>query len=318
MLPESPRSPIDPLIGRTRDIAAVEAALAGGRLVTIAGLGGAGKTRLAQEIHRRALARGRRGWFVDLAHVTSSASVPDAIAATLGVGDSADVSLPAAIALEIGRSDSLLVLDNLEQVVAARQFIAELAAQAPASRVLGTSRLRLDVRGEVVVSLDPLVLPASPDELERSGASRLFLARARERGGLGSLTDEDRHAVVEICRRLDGLPLALELGAAWTRLLKPSAILRRLEAGRLTLAGDDDMARHASLETVVDSTLGLVTATDRVVFGSLGSFAGGFDEPAAAAVSAVPDVLIESPAAGGGGPGSPGPGARRGATIRAA
>ena len=133
----------------------------------------------------------------------------------------------------------MLVLDNLEQVVGARQFIADLVSQAPASRVLGTSRLRLDVRGEVVVTLDPLVLPASPDDLERSGASRLFLARARERGRLGPLSEEDRRAVVEICRRLDGLPLALELGAAWTRLLRPPAILRRLEAGRLTLAGDD-------------------------------------------------------------------------------
>ena len=291
MLPESPQSPIDPLIGRTRDIATVEAALAGGRLVTIAGLGGAGKTRLAQEILRRALARGRRGWFVDLAHVTTAAEVPDAIAAVLGVGDSADVALPAAIALEIGRSDSLLVLDNLEQVVGAREFIAELAGQAPASRVLGTSRMRLDVRGEVVVTLDPLLLPASPEDLERSGASRLFLARARERGGLGPLTDEDRRAVVEICRRLDGLPLALELGAAWTRLLRPPAILRRLEAGRLTLANDDDADRHASLETVVDSTLDLVNESDRAVFESLGSFAGGFDEPAAAAVSVVPDAL---------------------------
>ena len=292
MLPESPQSPIDPLIGRTRDLVAVEAALAGGRLVTITGLGGAGKTRLAREILRRALARGGRGWFVDLAHVTDAAGVPDAIAAALDVGESAEVALAAAIALEIGRSESLLVLDNLEQVVGARRFIADLVGEAPRSRVLGTSRLRLGVQGEVVMTLDPLQLPASAEDLERSGASRLFLARARQRGGLGSMTDEDRRAVVEVCRRLDGLPLALELGAAWTRLLRPPAILRRLEAGRLTLSGDDDHERrHVSLEAVVDSTLGLVTAEDRAVFEALATFAGGFDEPATAAVTEVPDAL---------------------------
>jgi predicted ATPase/DNA-binding CsgD family transcriptional regulator len=291
MSAESPAVALDPLVGRSRDIAAVEAALATTRLVTIAGLGGAGKTRLALEVLRRAAARGRTAWVVDLTHISDPAAVPGAIAVALGVGDDADADLLSAIAREASRGQTLLVLDNLEQVVEARRFVVDLLVRAAPLRILATSRVSLGVKGERVVQLDPLAIPATPDEVESSDAGRLFLARARDHGRLRSLTDADREALVEVCRRLDGLPLALELGASWTRLLSPQAIRKRLEEGRLTLAGDDDGGRHATLGAVVESTLGLVRSLDRAVFGSLAVFAGGFDEPAAAAVSVEPDVL---------------------------
>ena len=289
---ESRAVALDPLIGRLRDIAAVEAALATARLVTVAGLGGAGKTRLALEVLGRAAVRGRTSWFVDLTHISDPAAVPGAIAVALGVGDSVDADLLTVIARAASRGPGLLVLDNLEQVVVARRFIVDLLARAPLVRILATSRVSLGVKGERVVRLDPLAVPATPDEVEASDAGRLFLARARDHGRLRSLTDADREALVEVCRRLDGLPLALELGASWTRVLSPQAIRRRLEEGRLTLADDDDDGRHATLAAVVESTLGLVPAQDRAVFGSLAVFAGGFDEPAAAAVSGEPDVLL--------------------------
>ena len=242
MSAESPAVALDPLVGRSRDIAAVEAALATARLVTITGLGGAGKTRLALEVLRRAAARGRTTWFVDLSHISDPAAVPGAIAVALGVGDDADADLLSAIAREASRGQTLLVLDNLEQVVEARRFVVDLLVRAAPLRILATSRVSLGVKGERVVQLDPLAVPATPDDVESSDAGRLFLARARDHGRLRSLTDADREALVEVCRRLDGLPLALELGASWTRLLSPQAIRKRLEEGRLTLAGDDAAA----------------------------------------------------------------------------
>ena len=146
---ECHRGPIDPLIGRTREghIANIEAALAGGRLgMTIAGLTSTRDPRA--DMLRRALARGRRR--TDLAHVHHCRR-----SARTGGSATQPTSAPTAIALEMGRSDSLLVLDNLEQVVGARELTAKLQVGLPASRVLGTSRMRLDVRGEVVVTLDP-------------------------------------------------------------------------------------------------------------------------------------------------------------------
>ena len=260
MLPESPQSPIDPLIGRTRDLAAVEAALAGGRLVTITGLGGAGKTRLAREILRRALARG------GAAGSSTSPTSPCRRRARRDRGGSRCRRLRRGRPRRRDRARDRSVRRHCSSSTTWSRWSAR-ASSSP------TSPGRLPRRGCSARaacgstfgarSSSPSI-PCScrrpPEDLERSGASRLFLARARERGGLGSMTDEDRRAVVEICRRLDGLPLALELGAAWTRLLRPPAILRRLEAGRLTLAGRRHGRRHASLETVVDSTLGLVTA----------------------------------------------------------
>jgi predicted ATPase/DNA-binding CsgD family transcriptional regulator len=288
---EPTSSLLDRLVGRTREVGAIEAALAGARLVTITGLGGAGKTRLAREVLARSATRGTRGWFVDLAHLSDPATVPGAIAAALGVGDSDEIDVASAVAREIGRTPSLLVLDNLEQVIGARSHIVDLIARAGPARILATSRVRLGARGELVITLDPLPIPTSADELEASDAGRLFLARARERGTLASLTDGDRRAIVEICRLLDGLPLALELGAAWTRLLPAPAIRRRLEEGRLTLAADDDAGRHTSLRAVVESTLGLVGADELIVFEALAVFAGGFDEAAAEAVTGAVDVL---------------------------
>lgn len=281
---------LDPIIGRTRELAAVEIALAESRLVTITGLGGIGKTRLALAVVGRLGSTAMPARFVDLSVVGAAADVPGAIAAVLGVGESGDVDLETAVASALSHESNLLLLDNLEHVLDSRRFIAALLERAGPLRILATSRIHLGIRGEREFPLDPLPLPDSGAGIETSDAGRLFLVRSREHGRLKMLNDLDAAAVVDICRRLEGLPLSLELAAAWTRVLSPRAIARRMEEGRLALKGADG-ARHASLDAVVHATLGLLDKADRVAFGSLAVFAGGFDEPAAAAVTGVADIL---------------------------
>ncbi|MHB8399679.1 MAG: AfsR/SARP family transcriptional regulator [Candidatus Limnocylindrales bacterium] len=281
---------LDPIIGRTRELAAVELALAESRLVTITGLGGIGKTRLALAVVGRLGSTAMPARFVDLSVVGAAADVPGAIAAVLGVGESGDVDLETAVAAALSHERSLLLLDNLEHVLDSRRFIAALLERAGPLRILATSRIHLGIKGERELPLDPLSLPDSGAGIETSDAGRLFLVRSRERGRLQTLNDLDAAAAVEICHRLEGLPLSLELAAAWTRVLSPRAIVRRMEEGRLALTGVDD-ARQTSLDAVVDATLGLLDETDRVAFGSLAVFVGGFDEPAATVVTGVADIL---------------------------
>ena len=281
--------PAGPLIGRADELVTIEAALAASQLVTLTGVGGMGKTRVAREIAARS-PTALPGRFVDLVTVTHPGEVPKAVAAVLDVGETENVDLSTAIMTALARGPSLLVLDNFEHVIGAADFVAELLAGAPDVRVLATSRIRLGLACEVVIQLGPLALPASAETLEDAAASGLFLRRARDRGALHRLAEEDRTAVVALCGRLDGLPLALELAARWTTLLTPRAILRRLDADRLPLA-QDGSPRQASLDQVVEWALELAAPQDRVMFNKLGVFVGGFDEPAAAAVTGSANIL---------------------------
>jgi predicted ATPase/DNA-binding CsgD family transcriptional regulator len=167
--------------------------------------------------------------------------------------------------------------------------IGTLIGAVPTLRVMTTSRVPLDLQDEFVIELGSLGLPTSRRDVATSPAGALFLERAREHGRFTELPPEDADAVLEICRRLDGLPLALELAAAWSGILTPRAIARRLVDDRLDLASDDP--RHASLDAVIDATLSLIDAADRDVFPLLGVFSGSFDEAAARAVTGDPQVL---------------------------
>jgi len=282
-------STLTPLIGRTRELASVVDALARSRLVSITGLGGTGKTRLAQAVVE-AMAADIATWFVDLAEIGSVADVPGAVARATGVAESAAEDLPTAVARTLARGPSLVVLDNFEHVLGAGTFVTALLEATPSLRIVVTSRVRLELEGELALPLAALSVPASPADVEIADASRLFLRRARSRGAGPDLDPDDAAAIVQICRLLDGLPLALELAAAWTPVLGPRAIARRLEVGRLELAAPAS-TRHASLEHVVDATLELVTPEDRTAFGAMGVFAGGFDDEAAEAVTGIAPVL---------------------------
>src|SRR6266545_683193 len=221
-------------VGRSRELAELEASFGSARLVTLMGPGGSGKTRLALEFVARRRAVSPDLHFVDLTPITDAALVPVSIATVLGVREVAGEALQDTLARRIGDREVVLVLDNLEQLPAAGSVIAELLAAARGLRVLATSRAPLHVRGEHQYPLAPLRLPGpvelgSLEDLAEVEAVRLFVERAQAVDPAFALTSDNAVAVAGICARLDGLPLAIELAAARTRLFTPTALLARLD-----------------------------------------------------------------------------------------
>jgi predicted ATPase/DNA-binding CsgD family transcriptional regulator len=292
-------------VGRSRELAELEAALDGARLVTVVGPGGCGKTRLALEFAARGRALSPDLQFVDLAPITDAALLPVSIATVLGVREVAGEALQDTLARRIGDREVVLVLDNLEQLPAAGPVIAELLAASPGLRVLATSRAPLHVRGEREYPLAPLQLPGpvelgSLDDLAEVEAVRLFVERARAIDPAFALTSENAVAVAGICARLDGLPLAIELAAARTRLFTPTALLARLDRRLpvLTEGPMDAPIRQRTLRSTIGWSFDLLSERDQRVFASLSVFAGGFTLAAAESVAvdpadpnAGPDVL---------------------------
>ena len=283
-------------VGRSRELAELVESFGRARLVTLVGPGGSGKTRLAVEFSARRAAGFVERHVVELAAVTEAALLPTSVAAALGVREVPGEPLRGTLARRLGERDVLLVLDNLEQVSGAGPVVADLLAASPGLRVLATSRAPLHVRGEHEVPLSPLRLPdaaelGSLDELAEVESVRLFLERARAIDPSFALTEDNAAAVAEVCARLDGLPLAIELAAARTRLFTPSALLARLDR-RLPVLTDgpvDAPARQRTLRATIGWSFDLLRKRDQRVFASLGVFAGGFSLPAAEAVVPGPD-----------------------------
>jgi predicted ATPase/DNA-binding NarL/FixJ family response regulator len=227
---------------------------------------------------------------VDLAPIDDANDVLGAIAASLGVSGTDTADLEDAVLRALHPGPSLLVLDNFEQVLPAGELVDRLLGGLTGVDVLVTSRIPLAIAGEHVIRVEPLPTPSRAEDLEAADAGRLLITRARERGGLRRTEAGDSDALVAICQRLDGIPLALELAAAWTGVLSPRAIVRRLDDRRLRLAGPEGH-RHATLERVVESTLELLDPADRQVFDRLSIFVAPFDEEGARAIADVDDVL---------------------------
>jgi predicted ATPase len=284
-----------PLLGREQEAATVEDLVArdGARLVTLTGPGGVGKTRLMVEAARR-LGPGFADTvrFVALAAVSAADLVAPAIAAGLGLSTSAG-QLTADLESYLRPRRLLLALDNFEQVIGAAPLLAGLLAAAPGLVVLVTSRAVLRLSGEHEFAVPPLPVPpagAAPDpgQLERYASVRLFTERAHAADPDFQLTAGNAAAVAEICRRLDGLPLAIELAAARVRLLPPPALLARLDHRFSLLTGGarDLPARQQTLRNTLDWSFGLLSAGEQALFARLGVFAGSFSLPAAEAVGA--------------------------------
>jgi predicted ATPase len=288
--------PATPLVGRDDDVAAVGDLVRaeGVRLVTLTGPGGVGKSRLAVEVAQRVgagFADGVR--FVALGSVQAAELVTAAIAAALGLSTSGG-ALITDLKSYLRDRRMVLVLDNFEQVMGAAPVVAELLGAAPGVVALVTSRVVLRLSGEHEFPVPPLPVPpigAGGDaaEVQRSASVRLFVQRAQAASAGFELTSGNAGAVAEICRRLDGLPLAIELAAARVRLLPPQALLARLDdrMGLLTGGARDLPERQQTLRNTLDWSFDLLSAREQALFARLGVFAGTFDLPAAEAVGAA-------------------------------
>ena len=272
-------------VGRRRELAEVRKKLANARLLSLVGPGGVGKSRLALRAVTD-LARGfpHGAWWVELAEVRDPALVANAVAAACDLRDQAGME-PLALLLEhVKDRELLIVLDNCEHLLdAVADLAGELVRASPGVRVVATSREPLSVPGEHVLPVPPLELPSpnAAEPLESLGhneAVRLFVERAEAASGGFELTEANRKAVAELCRRLDGLPLAIELAAVRTRVLGVEQILERLSDrfALLTGGGHAALPRHQTLETAIDWSYELLSEGERAVLRRLCAFAGRF------------------------------------------
>jgi predicted ATPase len=291
--PEPVPAPLNALIGRADELRLVSAALCDARLVTLCGVGGTGKTRLAVEAAMRLSAGFRDGIaFADLSAVHDTALTAIVIARALRLSPTSVAAAENELRRAVAGAELLVVVDNVEQLPGVGVVLARLLASAPGMRFLVTSRVVLRVHGEHVVHVAPLALPgpgASPAAVRDAEAVQMFLQRARAAGELIE-SDEDLVAVAEICAAVDGLPLAIELAAARTPMFPPAELVRLLER-RLELLTDapaDRPRRHQSLRAALDWSYGLLPAETAAFFARLGVFAGSFDAAAAAALSDPP------------------------------
>jgi predicted ATPase/transcriptional regulator with XRE-family HTH domain len=300
--------PATSLIGREREIAAVSALLQDDniRLVTLSGTGGAGKSRLAIETGRNLLNDFPDGvWFVGLASLRDPDLVVTTIAQVLGVTETGGQPLIDSLKHYLRDRQLLLVIDNFEHMLTAAPVLADLLATAPRLKLLITSREPLHLYGENEFNVPPLELPdpheSSLEQLMASEGVRLFCERARAVRAVFALDESNAALVAEICRRLDGLPLAVELAAARIKMLTPQAILARMKATDrhaifqiLTSGARDLPARQQTLRNTIDWSYALLDAGEQVLFARLAVFVGGWTLEAAEAVcNAADDLAID-------------------------
>jgi len=286
-------APVDALIGREREVAEVRQLLATARLVTMTGPGGVGKTRLALAVAGDLAAAVPDGiCFVDLASIRDPSLVVPAIARALGVSDTGRQPQVEVLAAAVRDKRLLLLLDNFEQVAEAAPSLANLLRACPALKAVVTSRVRLRLRGEQEYPVAPLglveqVARASVTDVAQSEAGRLFAGRAREARPDFALTPENAVAVAAICRRLDGLPLAIELAAARAKVLPPASLLARLERRLplLTGGGHDLPKRQRTMRDAIAWSHDLLSPEEHAQFRRLSVFVGGSTLEAAEAVA---------------------------------
>jgi predicted ATPase/DNA-binding CsgD family transcriptional regulator len=286
-------------IGRRKELAELRKQLTGARLVSLVGPGGVGKTRLAIRIGTD-LGRGFRdgAWLVELADVRDPALVPNAVIAALDLRDQASTAPLHLLLSYLRDKELLLVVDNCEHLLdAATRLVTEVLRSAPGVRVIATSREPMSVPAEQVVPVPPLQLPsahgADPlSHVRENEAVMMFTQRAAAASGQFELTASNQAAVVDLCRRLDGLPLAIELAAVRTRVLSPEQILDRLadRFGLLTGGSRAALPRHQTLQTTIDWSHDLLDESERTLLRRLCVFAGRFTLDDVEAVCASDDL----------------------------
>jgi predicted ATPase/DNA-binding SARP family transcriptional activator len=277
-------------VGREHELAELERLLPNARLLTLTGVGGVGKTRLALELAAPLVEDFEGGvWLVDLSGLADPALAPQQIAGVLGVRESPDLPVVEVLRNHLSRADVLLLLDNCEHLLpACGELVETLLRGAPTLRILATSREAVGVSGEVEYALMPLAVPttdADPKETSTVEAVRLFVERSSTTHKIAA-TPTALATVARICRDLDGIPLAIELAAARTRTLSVDEIGAHLDDrfGFLRYWRRVAVPRHQTLEATMDWSYDLLSEAEREVLCRLSVFAGGFTVRAAAAV----------------------------------
>ena len=264
------------------------------RLLTITGVGGTGKTRLSHAVAHESLREFTHGvYFINLSALEAAALVVPIIAQTLGVREEGGRTLNEKLREFLSERKVLLVLDNFEQITEAAPAVGELLSRSKNLKILVTSRVRLHLRFEREFILQPLAVPVDKEldlkELSECAAVALFVERARAVKSSFELTEENAQPVAEICRRLDGLPLAMELAAARVKLLSPQAILTRLSQSLKLLTGGarDLPARQQTMRAAIRWSYDLLDAAEQKLLNRLAVFGGGFTLDEAERVAGV-------------------------------
>jgi predicted ATPase/DNA-binding SARP family transcriptional activator len=280
-------------VGREREVVEVKRALAMTRLLTLTGAGGSGKTRLALEVARHLVGAYPDGvWFVELAPLSQPQLVPQVVAEALGVREQPDRPLVDTLVGHLREKELLLMLDNCEHLIEACVRLADtLLLACQRLRILATSREALGIAGEMrwrvpSLSLPDLRPPTAVAELSGYESVRLFLERARLRDLAFALTPQNAEAVIEICRRLEGIPLAIELAAARVGVLSAERIAEKLGDSLALLSVEDRgvPARHQTLKGTLEWSFELLTEPEQTLFRWLSVFAGGWTLEAAETV----------------------------------
>lgn len=286
-------APLTSFVGREREVQDVKEQLASSRLLTLMGPAGTGKTRLAVQAASAMKAEMNDGvLFVPLSPVTDPDLVAPTIAQAVDIDEKPTQPIAESVKEALQDQNVLLVLDNFEQVISAAPVVAELLAACPALRVLVTSREALRLSGEQAFPVPPLEVPPSdaapdPDDLLQYSAVALFVERAQSVRPHFALTAENAHLVAELCRRLDGLPLAIELAAARIKLFSPQEMLERLGRHLDLLKGGprDRPARHQTLRQAIAWSHDLLDAQEQAFFRRMAVFVDGCTLEAAEAVA---------------------------------
>lgn len=288
-------NPLTSLIGREEEVAMLVERLQqpGVRLVTLCGPGGTGKTRLAIAAANRVAGAFQRVQFIPLANTTDADHVPVAIARATGVREIGRTPVEQAIADRLLDRPSLLILDNLEQVIASATFIAALLAACPSLTILATSRISLHISGEHEVHVLPLAVPNMTEaNLTENEAVALFIDRVQAFQSGFSPAERALGAIAEICRRLDGLPLAIELAAARVKILPPEALLQRLDRQLDVLTGGprDSPPHQRTMRDTIAWSYELLDEREQHLFRNLSIFPAGVTLTTAERLASSPDT----------------------------
>ena len=272
-----------PFIGRTQELNDCALLLKRSRLLTLAGLGGCGKTRLAIKAGKSLTERFPDGvWFVDLAPLTESSRVVAAVAQVLGLREESDKDLDTVVSDHIGDKKLLLILDNCEHLLSScANLVNRLFDSCAEVRIVTTSREALNVQGERVIHLPPLGVPDAKsgltlESVQSADATKLFIDRAKSARPSFELTAANVGAVTEVCRRLDGIPLAIELAAARVKILSIDQILTKLDDRFRLLVGRSMLPRHQTLRAVIEWSYDQLSTEEQRLLRTLSVFAGGW------------------------------------------